>query len=73
MLKDPHQNVLIRLWMIGQVIDRHFDSAYEIPMNKMLMDPVYWKKVKGRIGLPESSYIHDIIKVIKKYEEEVYG
>lgn len=69
LMKDPRQRTMINLWMVARVINRHFDSAYEVPSNRMVIDPVYWRKVKERIGLPESSYKHDIIKLIKEYEE----
>lgn len=69
LLKDPYQKVMINLWMVARVINQHFDSAFEIPSNKMIIDPVYWKKIKERIGLTESSYKHDIIRLMKEYEE----
>ena len=69
LMKDPRERVLLDLWMVARVINRHFDSAFEIPSNKMIIDPVYWRKVKERIQLPENSYKHDIIRLIKEYEE----
>ena len=71
LLDDPRQRVVMNLWMVARVINRHFDSAYEIPSNKMIIDPVYWKKVKERTGLSESSYKHDILRPIKEYEEGI--
>jgi hypothetical protein len=71
LLKDPYKRILLDLWMVARVINRHFDSAFEISSNKMIIDPVYWRKIKERIGLPENSYKHDIIRLIKEYEEEL--
>jgi hypothetical protein len=72
LLKDPRQKVLLELWMVARVINQHFDTAFEISSNKMIIDPVYWRKVKERVLLPETSYKHDIIRPIKEYEEELY-
>ena len=72
MMEDPHGKVMMHLWMVGKVINRHFDSAFELPSRKLIIDLVYWKKVKERIGLPESSYKHDILDPIKEYEDTFY-
>ena len=72
-LEDPVQYTNIRLWIVGRIINRHFDPAFEIPANKMIIDPVYWERVKNRVGLSEMSYHHDILDLIKKYEEQIYG
>lgn len=69
--KDPEQFILIHLWIVGRIINKHFDNAYEIPMNKNIIDSVYWRKVWNRNKLPESSYLHDIIKEIELYEESL--
>ena len=66
--KDPEQKISIHLWMVGRIINKHFDSAYEIPLNKRIIDPMYWRKVWQRNKLPESSYLHDILKEIELYE-----
>ncbi len=68
---DPEQRILVHLWMVGRIINKHFDSAYEIPLNKMLIDPIYWRQVWQRNKLPESSYLHDILKEINLYEESL--
>lgn len=67
--KDPEQWILIYLWMVGRIINKHFDSAFEIPLNKNIIDAVYWRMVWDRNKLPESSYLHDIIKEIERYED----
>lgn len=72
MMKDPYQKIMVHLWMVGRVINRHFDIAFELPSRKMIIDPIYWKKVKDRIGLPESSYKHDILDPIKEYEDNLH-
>lgn len=66
---NPEQRILVHLWMVARIINKHFDSAYEIPLNKMIIDPVYWRRVWDRNKLPESSYLHDILKEINQYEE----
>lgn len=71
--KDPEQWILIHFWMVGRIINRHFDNAFEIPMNKNLIDTEYWRKVWDRNKLPESSYLHDIIKEIERYEDSLNG
>ena len=69
--KDPEQWILIHFWMVGRIINKHFDSAFEIPLNKNLIDTEYWRKVWDRNKLPESSYLHDIIKEIERYEDSL--
>ena len=46
--KDPEQWILIHFWMVGRIINKHFDSAFEIPLNKNLIDTEYWRKVWDR-------------------------
>ena len=38
-LEDPVQYTNLYLWIIGRIINRHFDSAFEIPANKKIIDP----------------------------------
>ncbi len=69
MLEDSDQNLMLHLWMVGRIITMHFDPAFELPSRKRIIDPVYWKKVRGRIGLSDGSYRYDIMGPIMKYED----
>jgi hypothetical protein len=50
--------------MIEYVINEHFDKAFSLPMNKNLIDPKYWKRISKRVGLPDSSYLNDILSIM---------
>jgi hypothetical protein len=47
------------------VINEYYDRAFGLPVRKNLLDPKYWKKITKRVGLQESSYMNDILKIIK--------
>lgn len=65
---SPSDEAMARFWMIARVINLHLDPAFHVPAKTMVIDPVYWKRVWERVGLPWSSYNHDVLKVISDYE-----
>lgn len=54
----------IHFRIVEKVINEHFDKAYKIPDNLNLLDYRYWKRIFFRVGLPESSYLSDVISAI---------
>ncbi len=54
----------IHFRIVEKIINEHFDKAYKIPDNLNLFDYRYWKRVFFRVGLPESSYLSDVISTI---------
>ena len=64
----PSDEAMARFWMITRVINLHMDPAFRIPAKTMVIDPVYWKRVWERVGLPWSSFNHDILSIISDYE-----
>ena len=64
----PSDEAMARFWMIARVINLHLDPAFRIHAKTMVIDPVYWQRVWERVGLPWSSYNHDVLKIISDFE-----
>jgi hypothetical protein len=54
--------------IIEKIINLHFDSSFQVHGKIFIFDPRYWKKIFNRVGLPDSSYIKDLIPLIDEYE-----
>ncbi len=54
----------IHFHMVEKIINEHFDKAFKIQDNLNLFDYRYWKRVFFRVGLPESSYLTDVLSRI---------
>jgi len=67
------KKAMLKLQMVAKVINRHFDPAFEMPSRNLVIDPVYWKKIYERVGLPMSSYTGDILPIISEYEGGLNG
>lgn len=56
--------------IIEKVINLHFDRSFSLPMNKNLLNTLYWRKIWQRIGLSSHSLDHDVMKFINEIIEE---
>ncbi len=52
--------------IIERIINENFDRGFTLPRNRNLLDPKYWKRVWNRVGLTDSSYINDLMRVINE-------
>ena len=65
--------ILLYFSIVEKVINLHFDSGFKLSEKKFLIDQRYWKKIFSRVGLPDSSYFNDMIKIIQHYESGQSG
>jgi hypothetical protein len=61
-------SIILMMKMVEKVINLNFDKGFELPEKTFLIDPLYWKKVYSRVGLGDSSYLNDIMKLVQEYE-----
>jgi hypothetical protein len=60
--------IKLHFMMVEKVINLHFDKGFKMHKKAFLIDPNYWKRTYGRVGLPESSYLKDILSYIDEFE-----
>ena len=68
---DPKERAMLRLHLIAEVIRKNFDPTFIPSGRKNIIDPVYWKTVYRRAGIPWSSYHEDIEGILDDYEREM--
>jgi len=70
---DPKERAMLRLHLIAEVIRKKFDPTFIPSGRKNIIDPVYWKSIYRRAGMPWSSYHEDIEGILDDYEREMRG
>ena len=68
---DPKERAVLRLYVIAEVIRKHFDPTFIPSGRKNIIDPVYWKNVYRRADVPWSSFYEDINGILDDYEREM--
>ena len=68
---NPETSARIALVIITKIINNYFDGGFTLSRKANVIDTRYWKKISSRVGLPMSSYMGDILPIIRNYEREM--
>jgi len=68
---EPGERAGLLLHLIAEVIRKNFDPTFIPSGRKNIIDPVYWKSIYRRAGVPWSSYHEDIEGIFDDYEREM--